>query len=67
MAAGLALYNSNCSGCHGTGKASATQANTATKLQSVLNGVNNHVAMGLNTKFTSQQLLDLSAYIASPK
>jgi hypothetical protein len=32
-----------------------------------MNSVGSHVSMGLNTKFTSQQQLDLSAYIASPK
>jgi mono/diheme cytochrome c family protein len=61
------LYNANCSGCHGTSKASAPQANTASKLQSVLAGVNNHVNAGLDTRFTQQQLLDLAAYIASAK
>ena len=67
MASGLALYNDNCSGCHGTSKASDTKANTATKLSSVLNSVSTHTSVGLNTRFSSQQLLDLSAYIASPK
>jgi hypothetical protein len=33
----------------------------------VLAGVNNHVNAGLNTRFDPQQLLDLAAYIASPK
>lgn len=67
VASGLSLYNANCSGCHGNSKASATQANTAVKLQSVLASVNNHVNAGLNTRFDQQQLLDLAAYIASPK
>jgi hypothetical protein len=52
-------------GCHGTGKASDSKVNTATKLTSVLNSVSSHA--GLRTSLTAQDKLDIAAYVASPK
>lgn len=65
VVAGLALYNGNCSGCHGAGKANASAARTAAGLAAVLKSVGSHasVAASLN----SQDVLNISAYIASPK
>jgi len=67
VATGQAIYTANCTGCHGTSKASDTKVNTATKVTSVMNSVSNHVNAGLNTRFTDQDKLDLAAYVASPK
>lgn len=67
MATGQALYAANCTGCHGTSKASDTKVNTASKITSVMSSVSNHVNAGLNTRFSAQDKLDLAAYVASPK
>ena len=63
----MSLYNANCSGCHGSGKASDPKVDTATEIASVMTSVGTHRSMGLDTRFSSQDLLDLAAYIASPK
>jgi cytochrome c1 len=62
----MTLYNTNCSGCHGSSKASDSKVATVSGLTTVLKE-SQHVSAGLNTKFTAQNLLDLSAYISSPK
>ena len=65
IAAGLALYNGNCSGCHGTGKANASAAKTAAGLAAVLKSVGSHASVAAS--LSTQNVLDISAYIASPK
>jgi mono/diheme cytochrome c family protein len=67
VASGQAIYTANCTGCHGTSKASDTKVNTASKITTVMNSVSSHVNAGLNTRFSDQNKLDLAAYIASPK
>jgi mono/diheme cytochrome c family protein len=67
VASGLALYTANCAGCHGNGKASDAKVSTPTGITTVMNSVGTHKSMGLNTKFSAQDLLDLAAYVASPK
>lgn len=63
--AGLALYNGNCSGCHGTGKANASAAKTAAGLAAVLKSVGAHA--GVAASLGAQDVLNISAYIASAK
>ncbi len=63
----MALYNANCSGCHGSSKASDPKVNTASKLASVLSSVATHKSMGLDTRFADQALLDIAAYVSSAK
>jgi hypothetical protein len=65
VAAGLALYNGKCAGCHGTSKANASAARTATGLAAVMQSVGSHAGVG--PTLSAQDLLDLSAYIASAK
>ena len=65
VAAGLTKYASNCSGCHGLGKASDNKVNTAAGLTGVMNAVGSHTA--LRTSLTAQDRLDIAAYVASPK
>ena len=65
VAAGSAKYATNCSGCHGTGKASDTKVNTAAKLTTVMNSIGSH--SGLRTSLSDQDRLDIAAYVASPK
>lgn len=62
---GLALYNGKCAGCHGTSKANASSAKTATGLAAVMQSVGSH--SGVGPTLGAQDLLDLSAYIASTK
>jgi len=59
------LYNNTCTGCHGTGKASAPAASTVAGLTSVLNSVGSHSGFKAALLAQPQSLLDLSAYIAS--
>lgn len=61
----MALYNSTCMNCHGTSKASDPKVNTVAGLASVLSSVGSHSS--LNTSLTTQNRLDLAAYIASVK
>jgi mono/diheme cytochrome c family protein len=65
VAAGLALYNGNCSGCHGTSKANASAAKTATGLAAVLKSVGAHA--GVAASLGTQDVLNIAAYIASSK
>ncbi len=65
VVAGLALYNGNCSGCHGTGKANASAAKTAAGLAAVLKSVGAHA--GVAASLGAQDVLNISAYIASAK
>jgi mono/diheme cytochrome c family protein len=67
VASGLAIYTASCSGCHGSGKASDSKVATPSGITNVMNSVSTHKSMGLNTKFSAQDLLDLAAYVASPK
>jgi hypothetical protein len=67
VVAGLAVYNGNCSGCHGTSKASAPAASTVAGLTSVLNSVGSHAGFKAALLAQPKSLLDLSAYIASKK
>ena len=61
----MALYNNSCTGCHGSSKASDPKVATVDGLASVLSKVGSH--SGLNASLTTQNRLDLSAYIASAK
>ncbi len=65
VAAGLALYSGKCAGCHGTSKASASAARTATGLAAVMQSVGSH--SGVGPTLSVQDRLDLAAYIASAK
>ena len=65
VAAGMALYNSTCINCHGTSKASDPKVNTVAGLTTVMGSVSSHSS--LNTSLTTQNRLDLAAYIASAK
>jgi mono/diheme cytochrome c family protein len=62
----MTLYNTNCSGCHGTGKASDSKVATVSGITTIMKE-SQHVSAGLNTRFTAQNMLDLAAYISSPK
>jgi hypothetical protein len=65
VATGLALYNGKCSGCHGISKANASAAKTAAGLAAVLKSVGSHASVG--PTLSAQDVLDISAYIASPQ